>query len=364
MIENFPEDKPLLNKIRLDSSSLVKYVEFEFMPSWRIEPLEFYEFPFEKSLAYLRSIYHFPGKLFSEIIEYGLTHNKLTEEILNSFVCEYVENKKFKMQFKIYDRDDGFEHYNAWENFMALWNLIAKIPVDSLAAYKLIKKLPTHCESTFGCNSEGEPPLPVLKALNVKLLNELLCRKDAILVNFRKEIFFSCEVSDTLSASASSYNFDFTHDEFYKLIKNENVIKNLENLSFSDDLSIVYYHAILDIMSVNCDLFDRERRYFLKENRHKLKRKSLSAKYSKRDLKEKLFELAVYKMTKLVVPWTGDKNNAYSLDRDLIFTRFYGVIVKQLFPSIPQIFQACNTPMLNVYVLDYKKLQYIQKLHF
>src|SRR6185437_8264994 len=109
--------------------------------------------------------------------------NKLSEEQLLDFVLEYIENPELiRYLTEMKDQNDGSEQYSQWSSFIALWSLLAKLPVGP-ASYAMVMKLPVSCPSAFG----EEVPEDILSLLDKGLLKALLDREDVIISKYGKE---------------------------------------------------------------------------------------------------------------------------------------------------------------------------------
>ncbi len=317
------DKKELQHSIEQDPSPLVRYSRPKSR-KWK----GFFDMPHEARLARIRAtpLLLYRGEEFASLIFHAIDNHlkdgKVSETEIFEILLEYVNNPSFKEEYFV-DREDRYLHYGyngyaeylAGKDIEALWQLVPKLPEE--ISHVLIEHLPEEAGLSSGITSN------VLEALTPSQLCTLLYRKDIGLEDFRKRLFLTplAQVPEPpepfdlemVRSAASCFNFDLEHQEFAEILKRpeEEKLALLQELgSHADDLKLVFYDAIHDVLASmeTAASGARENACYASD---KLEQKRNELRHWKR--REQLRELRLYHLAREAVPWqSGQEGHAPS----------------------------------------------------
>lgn len=321
--EDNEESQALRDRIESDSDPLVKYCLLEvegYSSIIKHGPELFFSVPQEARLAAVRELEGF-GETIATLIAYGVNNyleaGKVSETELYEILEDYLNKQSFR---KYYGEDewrsqyDGYGEFRAGKDIDALWALVVKVPED--IAHPLISHLPEQARLNSGI------PQNILGQLTPQQLSTLLYRKDIVLKDFRREVFKRpAGRLDNARCAAISYNFDLSYEEFSEILNKpeREKIDTLCDLTMADDLSLIFFEALGDILSSVDDdrAWEESGMARIEFDR---KAKNLTGWQGEKQLKE----LRLYRLAERAIPWKADKNG-YPPGDELAFLANFSV---------------------------------------
>jgi hypothetical protein len=274
-------------------------------------PAAFFKLPQAARLAKIRCLSgrgEQIARLFFYAIDHQLKDGTVSEDEIWEILLEYVGKSEFQEEYQ--DKEysyDGYGEYLKGKDISALWHLVPKLPIA--CAYVLVEYLP------IGAGLQREIPDDVLKNMDKLLLEQLFWRKDVVLSELRKQVFFQSDEKDGLEegteymlrGAAIAYNVDLTYQEFTEILSKpvKKKVRDLIDLGSARDLSLVLYEAIHDVLfSIDSDEVSSSSWEFARDAQQSFERKFEILKGYQRE--KQLRELRLYRLAKQAVPWKKD----------------------------------------------------------
>ena len=233
----FARDDEIRDKIMSDASQLVQSSRDIFIGQI-FSGKDFDRSPKERKLAAVSDEDPPPAEKLARWVKHAVETKSVSDDEIYEVVLEYLSNPEALRRLQ--ESSSGFVVNEGRDaGFKALWGLLPTVP--SAVAECLVRRLP------WSGVYELEPPQGVLTWLKTSpLLEPLLWRDDAPLLELRRELFFSNDPSyDGVKPAAVWNNFYLSPGELHDLFKqNSKLLRTLA--MFSRSLSPVILLALKD----------------------------------------------------------------------------------------------------------------------
>ncbi len=316
--EESDEGKAIRKRIEEDSDDLVRYSLLEenglisgIFHKELNDPEVFFKLPQGVRLAKVRCLGGY-GEEMVNLISYAVDHQlkigTVSEIDLFEILSDYLNSREFAAHYKSDELSyDGFGQYLKGKDIVALWHLVLKVPES--VSYVLIANLPEHA------GLKSNIPEDLINGLNEGQLAELLHRKDIILKDLRKKVFFKSDEKEDLNEdskfehdflrnAAIAYNFDLTYQEFAEVLAKpvKNRVQELIDLTNAHDLSLCLYEAIRDsLFNIDSDEVPPTSWEYAEFAKCSFDRKLLELQGNERE--KEIRELRLYRLAQNAVPW-------------------------------------------------------------
>jgi len=312
-IDATEDEMALKERIEADPDPLVRYSllesEWNFLDEDMKNPDAFFKLPQEARLAKVRQLKG-SGETLAALIEHAVNHQlqegKISEIELFEILSDYVNKPSFRERYdadRLEDSYDGFGAFLDRKDIEVLWALVPKLPEK--ISYVLIEHLPPAAGPSHGISGIPEN---VLREMTPGQLARLLYRQDVGLEEFRKELFLRpAKRLDRLRSASIAFHFDLECTEFSQILSRpeQEKIDLLRDLAMANELSLVFYDAIHDVLFATEATFSGGPWQDAARARDSLARRLGRLQGWQRD--KQLRELRLYRLAKQSVPWEKRK---------------------------------------------------------
>jgi hypothetical protein len=303
-------EKSLYDRKKADSISMVQMAQepspFRFFIPELDDPEAFWNLPQKKRLTLVTHA-EFKGKEFAECLRFAINNLlpidtlsiiEILDVLLQFLGKDAISKSLEKTEKYAHTFGDGQALYDENKKLQYLWNLIPDVP--ELIVYALVDALP-ECDD-----------MPI-KKLNEGQICHLLKRKDIKLESLRR-ILFKESTNDLIrEAAVQSVHFKLSYPDIFDLVYAPQNTKELAKkktndlvmLSACGGATLVQRQVICDLLiNMPNNFIDAGQRHYITFGELDQSRR---AKFLDiHTLREEIFDLRLYELTKTISPYKGD----------------------------------------------------------